>query len=550
MVVASSLAAAVAVTWPLVTTLERTHDMYDAVVQAWTIDWVQHALGHPVRVFDANMFAPQPDTLAYSDSLIGIAVPMLPLRWLGLSPIEVFNVALIVGSAVTAAAAYLFGRIAARSRIVGSVTAVAFAFGPLGTTHLGHVQSVWRAGIPLAAVATWVLADRAGRGASTWPPAAALAGVLVWQATVSFHPFAYALVVVAVVLVARWRALVWRGAVAAAAGLVAAGAGALVVAQPYLDNRARFDDFEYGLHTLAGYRVDFGAVDPRLLIWGDLLGKGDGWPAFGGSSFPGVVLLALGAVGLVAGWRDRSRRLVTVAAGLLTAVGAVLALGADDRGWRQYLPYRWLYEVVPGWRALRATDRAWFIGILGLGLLAGIGARAGARALARRTRADAARVVVASVALVAMVGVLAEGYAPWTDLPRPRVRAVDRALAALEASGGVVYLPGNATGTKELDLSYFRQPDYMYRATVHHRQMPNGFSSFVPPSYTRVFAALLDLPADSALATLRRIGVRYVVVSRPAGAWTALERPADARPLQLVGRYGADLLYEVPTARA
>src|SRR5204862_8003922 len=62
--------AAVATTWPLVTELGNVaHDAFDAVVQAWTLDWVQHAIRSPGHVFDANIFAPQPATLAYSDSL-------------------------------------------------------------------------------------------------------------------------------------------------------------------------------------------------------------------------------------------------------------------------------------------------------------------------------------------------------------------------------------------------------------------------------------------------------------------------------------------------
>src|SRR5207302_1840144 len=155
----------------------------------------------------------------------------------------------------------------------------------------------------------WVLADRAERGASTWPPALALFAALSWQASVSFHPTAYALVVTAIVLGVRWRSLGRRGATAAAVALVACLAVILLLAIPYL---------------------------------------------------------------------------ATVAGVVLVVTGAVLAIGASDRGWRRFTPYRALYEWVPGWRALRATDRAWFIGILGMGLLAGLGVRAVGHWLTRR----------------------------------------------------------------------------------------------------------------------------------------------------------------------
>lgn len=540
-------AAAVATTWPLVTELGSVaHDAFDAVVQAWALDWVQHAIRSPGHLFDANIFAPQPGTLAYSDSLIGIAIPLLPLRWLGLSPIALLNVSVLIGTTFTAASAYLLGRVVTRSRAVGAMTAAAFAFGPLATTHIGHVQTVWRAGIPLAATAAWVLADRAERGAPTWRPALALFAALSWQASVSFHPAAYAVVATAIVLIVRWRSLGRRGAVAAGVALLASIGVMLLLGVPYLDNAARFDDFEFSLKTLRNYGVDFTSTDPRLWVWGSSLGKGDGWPAYGGSSFPGAVLLVLAPIGIVAGWRDRRHRRATVTGLALAVTGAALAIGASDRGWRRFTPYRFLYEWTPGWRALRATDRAWFVGILGMGLLAGLGALAVGRWLARRSVPHA----VALMAALAVVGVLVEGYAPWTDLPSVRVAPVDAYLARAHTPGGVVYLPANATGSSVIDLSIWEQPLNMYGTTAHHRKTPNGFASYTPKSYARTFARLLSLPDRRSLDTLRALDVAYVVVHDTArgGPWNRLLHPARARPLRLVGRFGHDLLYEVPDA--
>jgi hypothetical protein len=546
-VLVAAAGAAIACTWPLVTKLGSVaHDAYDPIVQAWTIDWVQHAVGTPAHLFDANIFAPQPDTLAYSDSLLGIAIPLIPLRWIGLSPIAQLNMAVLVGSSMTAASAYLFGRVVTGSRAVGAVTGAAFAFGPLATTHIGHVQTVWRAGIPLSALAAWVLADRAERGVSTWPPAVALFVVLSWQASVSFHPAAYAFVATVIVLLVRWRSLGRSGAIAAGAALIGSIGVMFLLALPYLSNASRFDDFDFGLETLRNYSVDFTSTDPRLWLWGSSLGKGTGWPAYGGSSFPGAVLIVLTPFGIVAGWRDRRLRRCTVTGIVLIVTGAVLAIGASNQGWRRFTPYRALYEWVPGWRALRATDRAWFIGILGVALLAGIGARAVGRWLVARRN----RVGVAIVSSLAVLGILIEGYAPWTDLPSVRVEPVDARLATLRTSGGVVYLPANATGSTTIDLSVWDQPLNMYGTTAHHRRTPNGFASYTPKSYATTFAQLMTLPDERALDTLRALRVRYVVVHPKVagGPWARLLDPRQARPLHLIGRFADDLLYEITPA--
>ena len=159
---AVGLVAAIAVTWPLVTKLGHIgHDPFDPRFQAWTIDWVQHKLGSPGSLFDANIFAPEPHTLAYSDSLLGIAIPLLPLRWLGVSPIGQLNIALLLGMATSAAAGYLFGRVVTRSVTVGALTAAAFAFGPFGSVSSGALHATAHAGVGVAAAAAWWLADRA-----------------------------------------------------------------------------------------------------------------------------------------------------------------------------------------------------------------------------------------------------------------------------------------------------------------------------------------------------------------------------------------------------
>src|SRR5205807_10187684 len=98
------------------------------------------------------------------------------------------------------------------------------------------------------------------------------------------------------------------------------------------------------------------------------------------------------------------------------------------------------------------------------------------------------------------------------------------------------------------DTSVLLQALVVYGTTAHHRRTPNGYSAFVPPSYAHVSAQSMSLPARPALDALARIDVRFVVVAPRArgGPWAALLDPDRARPLQLLGRLGSDLLYAVP----
>jgi hypothetical protein len=548
------LVAAIAVTWPLVTKLGHTgHDAFDPRFQAWTIDWVQHKLGSPGSLFDANIFAPEPRTLAYSDSLLGIAIPMLPFRWLGVSPIGQLNVALLLSFATTFASGYLFGRIVTRSIVVGALTGVAFAFGPFGSVSSGVIHATAHAGVGVAATAAWWLADRARDRRSLLAPAALLVAALVWQASVSFYPGAYAFGAVAVVLLVRGRSLGRRGWLWAVGALAVAGACALAMAIPYLQVRDDQPGFKRTLADLPPLAADFGATDPRLSIWGSLLGTGDGWPIYGEPAFPGLLLLVLAPIGAIAGWRARAQlRRATIAALALVLVGLALGLGAGPTGWRKYAPYRLLFEYVPGWEALRATGRAWVVGVLGVGVLSGIGVLAIGRGLAGRFRWRA-RTAIGVLAAVAVLGVLVEGYAPWTAADGGTVDVavppVDEHLAEL-APGGVLYLPAleQGRGAAREAFSGFRQAENVYGTTAHHRITPNGYSGYFPPSWKRLSREMESLPDAATLDRLRALGIRYVVVRDWASGtvWAPLLDPSHGAPLRHLGTFDGDVLYEVP----
>jgi hypothetical protein len=552
-----ALGIAIVLTWPLTIHLGHVaHDGFDPRFQAWTIDWVQHQLLHPGSMFDANIFAPNRQTLAYSDSLFGVAIPLLPLRWLGVSPIGQLNIALLLGMATSAASGYLFGRLASRSVVVGAFAGAAFAFGPFGSVSAGALHATLHPGVGVAAAAAWWLADRAealdraGTDGSRRlvAPAVLLAAALVWQMSVSFYPGAAAGCVAVVVLLCRARSLGRRGWIAAAAALLVTGVCTAVMAIPYLQVQSDMPGFDRTLRELAGLNAQYTKGDPHLWLWGPILGINGTWPIHAEPAWPGLVVLLLAPVGAVTGWRARGRlRQTAIVGGAITLLGVILASGAAPSGIRAYSPYRLLFEYVPGFSALRATGRAWSVGMLGLGLLAGLGALAVMRWIG--TASSRRRRVGVGVVAVLLVVFLVEGFAPWKDLPDVRVPAVDQQLARIHEPGGVVYLPMLYPDPIGEAVSGFRQAENVYATTAHHRPTPNGYSGYQPPSFKRLSRQMQDLPSEDALDALRRIGVRFVVVRSWAegNLWGPLLDPANAGSLRYVGTYDGDVLYEVPS---
>ena len=91
-------------TWPLATDpgqLSR-NDNADTIHHEWILAWDAHQLlRDPRHLFDANIFYPERDTLAYSDHLLVQAVMAAPVLWLGGSPVLAYNLVLIAGFALT-----------------------------------------------------------------------------------------------------------------------------------------------------------------------------------------------------------------------------------------------------------------------------------------------------------------------------------------------------------------------------------------------------------------------------------------------------------------
>ena len=93
-----------AMTWPMALHLNTaTATAADPPLQLWIARWVQHAfVTDPLQLYDANVFYPYANTLAYSDANIPMALLHWPLFLLTGDDLVAFNL-LMLGTFVLAA---------------------------------------------------------------------------------------------------------------------------------------------------------------------------------------------------------------------------------------------------------------------------------------------------------------------------------------------------------------------------------------------------------------------------------------------------------------
>ena len=478
-------------TWPLATAPGRLtrHDNGDAILNEWAIAWVAHQLPRdPLHLFDANIFYPEPETLALSEHLLLQGVLAMPLLAGGLSTTLVHNLVLLAGLALSGWAMYLVIVRWTGDSLAGLVAGSLYAFNAHLMTRTAHLQAMHVEFLPLAVLALDRVLER-----PTARRALGLAAAFVLQSLASF----YLLVFTAVALVAAGlsRPVDWWGARFRPRLLALGGAAGLSVLLllPFLLPYARAH--ERGLVRPVEEMLKFSAWGRDYLssggwlhfrLWGERL-----WTPDSTALFPGIAgaLLAAAALGSGLAWRDRRARM-WLALGL---AGFVLSFGPQVPG------YRGLVTLFPLLEGVRAPVR---FGLLPLAAVAALGGFVLARwrQAAGFTRRSTA---VAVLVLVVVNGEAFRGprvYTPALEIPGvydvlrsyPRAVVADFPMARPSA--------------------IFRNARYMLYSTRHWHPILTGYSGFLPPGYEQRWMRVNQFPKDTALAALVDLGVTHVVV--------------------------------------
>ena len=486
------LLLAVAHTWPMALAPGRhslNHNA-DAELNAWIMAWVAHQLPRdPAHLFEANIFYPAHDVLAFSEPLIVPALLGAPLAWSGASPVLVHNLVLILGFALTAFVTCVAVEAWTGSLAAGLLAGSAFAFNTHTLTRLAHVQGIHLYGLPLALFAL----DRLIRGGGV-PAALLLAGAMALMAYTSGYLVVFAAIAIGVALLVRggeWlpRARTMLPALAAAAVLAA-----IVIAPVYLPYRRVARD-QRMLRPLAAVQEYSATPRGYLASAGRLHFSAWSHRVFADpvdSFFPGVTVLALSIAALWMGVkrrrdRDDALRARVVMLAAIAVVGVVLSLGTATP------VYGWLFHVFSPMQGLRAAARFGNLFLLGLAMLAGIALAAW------RPRALVAAAAIALVNVEAL-------RAPFTFTPFTGIPGVYKLLA--DEPGPVVV----AEQPFFPRWAIFQNGHYVLASTAHWRPLMNGYSGYTPDSYQKYADAFWYFPEDWAIAAMKQAGVTHVVV--------------------------------------
>ena len=516
--------------WPLAAapaTWSR-HDNGDAILNEWIIGWIAHQLPrHPLHLFDATIFYPEPNTLAFSEHMFVQALMGAPLSWAGAPSLLVHNLLVIAGFALTGWTMSLVVYRWTGDRWAAIVAGLLLAFNAHSLTRMANLQAMHVEFLPLAVYALDRLLVR-----PTTAAAAGLGFAIALQALTSNYllvMMAFAMTAAALVRSTEW---IGRQRGRTFILLICAAALASVIVVPFLLPYVRAQREQGLTRTLQAVNVYSGS-------WGDYLTTGGRlhfnawsapfWTEMKAALFPGVTAMLLAAVAVVTrvAWRDRALRL-WLAAG---AAGLLMSFGTKMPG------YVLLYRIVPLLQGTRAPVRFGYLALTAVAALGGFGlAWLNRSAWMSHGRRRVALGLLASALVTVEAARLPIGYVPGYRVPE-----IYRTLAA-ERPHAVVELPLPPPAV------FGQNAPYMLNSMLGWWPLVNGYSGFLPESYLKRRVDLALFPADEAIAVLRNLGIDYAAIHKEEFSHRfpdALERLAAARALRPVASAGDIAIYHV-----
>lgn len=525
---------ALPLSWRLGTTVVA--DLPDTHLYIWTLAWDTYAFLHqPLHIFDANIYYPFANTLAYSENLIGSAFFAAPIIWLTGNLVLAMNLTALITCWLCGIGAFLLARKVHVSVAGAFICGLIFEFAPprffrLGQLHLTAVQ--WMP-FSLAFLHSYL---ETGKRRDLLLAVACFS----LQALSSGHGAVY--LFLAIVALLLWHAA-WGTPIAFKQRLRDFGAtGAYLLAPsvwvmlPY-----RIAQDEAGLRRgyLSGVQpgIESFLASPsrfHMYLQSTFIGPFD--KEADAFLFPGIVVLLLAAIAAFS-WpaRRRLRDNYTLFY-VLIALGSLLMF-VD---WPFEL-WRYVYWL-PGFNFIRVPSRFILLVMLALGVLAGMGFDRLAVQMPRRLKAIA--VAVISTLLLAEYA----SY-PFSSVPyRVDIPAIDRWLDTQPKPFVVAEVPVPSPGN--LGALERQQTTSMLHATAHWQKTIHGYSGIRRPFHEQLYLDLTAFPDAKSIDSLRDVGATYVVVHTDAygskDTWRMVEAQlANTPALKLEHIEGAGRVYSL-----
>jgi hypothetical protein len=539
----------------------------DPLFVSWLLAWDVHALAtDPLNLFNANIFYPVQNTLAFSEHMLAVVPIFAPVYLLTGNPIFAYNMVFFLAFVFSGLAMFLLVHHWTENIAAALVAGCLFAFAPIRFAVLSQVHLANFYWAPLA----FLFLDRFV-WSKRWADLAWFS-VFYWlQVLVSVYLAWFITVGVGVYVLYHVvridRGLLDRAMIPRYAAFLA---GSMIVLLPFHLPYYAIQQ-QWGFSTVLQESIYWSAdlvlsyLSPPYLFNTIYLSLTRSYfPSLHNQPnfqmlFPGIALgflAVLGSLSLIKslppGRSVRLQRLFrsVLIVALLLSLGPFLVILGRTTSFP--LPYLLFYYLVPGFQAMRVPGRFALLATLAASVLAALGFLKTTEFLQgrwgfRRPWTNRVQGLLALFWIGLFILELGFKPLPLDVIPTGQnIPQVYRWLATKPLDGPIIELP--------LGESFWEALKYMYFSTYHWLRLVNGASRFYPPTYMELKADIADLPSRESVELLGSIGVKALIVHTDQLEPSETSRWQHVNTAELgieeIARFGSDVVYKLSPSDA
>ncbi len=558
------------ITFPLIFHLgDYATGLGDELLIAWIQSWVIHALfTNPLTLFNANIYFPYHNTLAYSDVFLTTSIlTALPTYFIG-QPIAANNTLFIFSLCSLGFSLYLLAYYVTKDFLASFLAGILAIFSPATMSFDVHLQVLFEALVPLSLLYFLFLLD-------SKKTRFLLLFLFCFLAQMynSFLPGYFILFSVVIILLFRFwkkkKQFISLFSLKHAGIVIIVFALTIPVVLPYLQVSKQFHyvrDIRDSIHFAIQpedmlYSSDTSRLSSFLntLPFNRVSQNNEFKPGYLGFIFTILVLFSFYYSIKKKIWKKNilvSSFVVIALLGFILSLGPALHLGRHTihKPFPIPLPYLLFYYLIPGFQGFRNSAR-WEM----LFILASVVVIAFVVHTILKKRSTKFRIIIYSLLFV---GIISEFKFPMHFVSVPQVKNFPKVYSWMATT------PQNATFI-ELPIYNWNNAPYVsqemlreYYSTANFRKIVNGYSGFSPPPWQKlVMLELTSFPTQNALQQLKNIGVQYIILhkdeydtlyhnhytlnNRPIASGSAILKQLKKRDLLLIKTIGESYIYKI-----
>jgi hypothetical protein len=513
--------AATYITWPLIFHLgDKVTGFGDEFVIAWIQNWVIHALTtNPASLFEANLYYPYHNTLAFSETFIVTSILALPLRALVGEPVATVNFTFLSSLVLLGFSVYLLCFYLTKKFFISLFSGLLIIFSPAILDYKVHLQVLSLECVPLSILFfLYFIKTQQSRylGVSLF--------FLVLQTYNSIMPGYFILssyvVILLFNLISNKKRTLNLISVKNIFLLMISIIPMTFIALPYYSVSNQFHyvrDIRDAIH-LAMQPEDFLYPGTATRLQNVLMStiptnhysqNSEFKPGYLGFVFSILVIFTVWHV--IRNFKKNSLYLnaffVISLVGLILSFGPTLHLGRHTihKPFPIPLPYALFYYVLPGFQGFRNSGRWNMLFILCITVTIALVLNKMLENISRKKRLV--------IYTLLFVGVVAEFNFPMKFYPVPQKKdfpAVYSWLATTKPDTKIIELPiYNWNMDPFTEHEIYRE----YYGTIHFRKTVNGYTGFSPPPWQQLVTDMtVHFPFGKTIKELKQMDISYVIV--------------------------------------